>query len=44
MKLVTFLQDGRESVGVLTADETAVRPLPFANMNTLIEADMISLK
>ena len=38
MKLVTFLQDGREFVGVLTADETAVRPLPFADMNTLIEA------
>ncbi len=38
MKLVTFLQDGRESVGVLTANETAVRPLPFADMNTLIEA------
>ena len=38
MKLVTFLQDGREFVGVLTADETAVRPLPFAGMNTLIEA------
>ena len=38
MKLVTFLQDGREFVGVLAADETAVRPLPFADMNTLIEA------
>ena len=38
MKLVTFLQDGREFVGVLTADETAVRPLPFVDMNTLIEA------
>ena len=38
MKLVTFLQDDREFVGVLTADETAVRPLPFADMNTLIEA------
>ena len=37
MKLVSFLQDGRECVGVLSADETAVRPLPFADMNALME-------
>ena len=38
MKLVTYLYQDKESVGVLTADEAAVRPLPFADMNTLIEA------
>jgi len=37
MKLVTYRHDGRERTGVLTADETAVRPLPYADMNTLIE-------
>ncbi len=37
MKLVTYRHDGREWTGVLTADETAVRPLPYADMNTLIE-------
>ena len=38
MKLVTYLYQDKESVGVLTADEATVRPLPFADMNTLIEA------
>ena len=38
MKLVTYLYDGKESVGVLTLDGAAVRPLPFTDMNTLIEA------
>ena len=43
MKLITFLQDQQERVGVLTADETAVRPLPYADMLTLIEqADGLS--
>lgn len=37
MKLVTYRHDGRERTGVLTADETAIRPLPYADMNTLIE-------
>ncbi|WP_298016847.1 fumarylacetoacetate hydrolase family protein [uncultured Dysosmobacter sp.] len=37
MKLVTYRHDGKERTGVLTADETAVRPLPYADMNTLIE-------
>ena len=36
MKLVTFLQNEQERVGVLTADETAVRPLPYADMLALI--------
>ena len=38
MKLVTYLYDGKEAVGVLSEDGSAVRPLPFADMNTLIEA------
>ena len=38
MKLVTYRYQDKESVGVLTADEAAVRPLPFADMNALIEA------
>ncbi len=37
MKLITFRYEGTERVGVLTADETAVKPLPYADMNTLIE-------
>ena len=38
MKLITFLQSEQERVGVLTADETAVLPLPYADMLELIEA------
>lgn len=38
MKLVTYLCEGRETVGLLTPDGTAVRPLPFDDMNALIEA------
>ncbi len=38
MKLITFLYDNKETVGVLTEDGAAVRPLPFANMNALIQA------
>ena len=38
MKLVTYLQNGKEAVGVLSVDGSMVRPLPFADMNTLIEA------
>ena len=38
MKLVTYLQNGKEAVGVLSVDGSIVRPLPFADMNTLIEA------
>jgi len=37
MKLITFLQDQTERVGVLTSDETAVLPLPYTNMLELIE-------
>ena len=36
MKLVTFLQNQQERVGVLTADETAVLSLPYADMLEVI--------
>ena len=38
MKLVTYLHDGKEAVGVLSGDGAAVRLLPFPDMNALIEA------
>ncbi len=38
MKLITYIHDGAERVGVLTADGAAVRPLPFDSMQALIEA------
>lgn len=41
MKLITFLQSGIERVGVLSADEQTVRPLPVADMNALIESGEI---
>lgn len=41
MKLVTYLHDGRETVGLLAAD--GVRPLPFADMNALIESPRAQL-
>lgn len=44
MKLVTYLHDSQETVGLLTADGAAVRPLPFADMNTLIEAPRAQLE
>lgn len=37
MKLITYRTQGAEQVGALTADGTAVLPLPFPDMNTLIE-------
>lgn len=44
MKLVTYLHNGREAVGLLTPDSAAVRPLPFADMNALIEAPRAQLE
>lgn len=38
MKLVTYLHNGKEAVGVLSEDGTAVHSLPFPDMNALIEA------
>ena len=43
MKLVTYLENGKEKVGALTADEKAVRPLPFADMTAAIEAGLDAL-
>ena len=43
MKLVTFLHDNKETVGILTEDGAAVRPLPFADMNALIQASRETL-
>ena len=37
MKLITYRLHGAEHVGALTADGTAVAPLPYADMNILIE-------
>ncbi len=37
MKVLTYRQAGVEAVGVLTPDETSISPLPYPDMNTLIE-------
>ena len=37
MKLLTYRLDGTQAVGVLTGDGKAVLPLPYPDMNTLIE-------
>ena len=39
MKLVTFLHAGQERTGALTADETAVHVLPYADMDSLIRTE-----
>ena len=44
MKLVTYLENGQERVGALTADEKAVRPLPYADMVAAIEAGLDAVK
>lgn len=38
MKLISFLHQGQEQPGVLTADEQSVRPLPYPTMQVLIES------
>lgn len=38
MKYVTYLYDNKESVGFLNESDNTVYPLPFADMNALIEA------
>ena len=46
MKLVTYQYEGNARVGALTADGAAILPLPYPDMNTLIEsasfADLLS--
>ena len=37
MKLITYRYENKEYVGVLTADETTVHPLPYDDMTALIE-------
>ena len=37
MKLITYCFEHVQHVGVLTQDETAVMPLDYPDMNTLIE-------
>ncbi len=44
MKLVTYLENGTEKVGALTADGKAVRPLPFPDMVSAIEAGLDAVK
>ncbi len=44
MKLVTYLDAGIEKVGALTADETAILPLPYADMLSAIEAGPAQLQ
>ena len=38
MKYITYLHNNKESVGFLKESDNAVYPLPFADMNALIEA------
>ena len=38
MKLVTYLHDGAERVGLLSGDGSVVRPLPCPDLNSLIES------
>lgn len=43
MKLVTYLDANKEKVGALTADETAILPLPYADMQEAIETPLEQL-
>ena len=38
MKLVTYLHDGAERVGLLSGDGSVVRPLPCPDLYSLIES------
>lgn len=38
MKLVTYLRDGLEQIGILSEDGTKVFPLPYTDMQAVIEA------
>ena len=42
MKLLTYRLDGKQAVGTLTGDGKAVLPLPYSDMNTLIETASLS--
>ena len=43
MKLVTYLDAAGEKVGALTANETAILPLPYADMQAAIETPLEQL-
>lgn len=43
MKLVTYLKDGLERPGILIENEGSVRPLPFSDMQAVIEAPKADL-
>ena len=42
MKLLTYRLDGTEAVGALSGDGKSVLPLPYPDMNTLIETASLS--
>lgn len=42
MKLLTYRLNGKQAVGALTGDGKAVLPLPYSDMNTLIETASLS--
>ena len=44
MKLVTYVFNGQERPGVLTADGAAVLPLPYSDMQAVIEAPAEALR
>ena len=44
MKYITYLHNNKESVGFLNESDNAVYPLPFADMNALIEAPKENLE
>jgi len=44
MKYITYLHNNKESVGFLKESDNAVYPLPFADMNALIEASKEELE
>lgn len=44
MKLVTYLDHDLEKVGALTADETAILPLPYPDMLALLEVPLAQLQ
>ena len=44
MKLVTYLENGKEKIGALTGDEKAVQSLPFPDMVSAIGAGIDAVK
>ena len=44
MKLVTYLDGTKEKVGALSADETAILPLPYSDMLSVVETPLSQLQ